>query len=77
MTERKLDVIVDGLFQCGPWYVERVHVPIGTKNEAYTIKWVAKMDLEGAYMAQFDHLYEASQWVKESFRTIDGQNIME
>lgn len=75
MTEHKLDVIVDGLFQCGPWFVERVHVPIGTKNEAYAVKWVARLDLEGSYMAEFSHLYEASLWVKESFKTPDGRSV--
>lgn len=76
MTEHRLDVIVDGLFQYGPWFVERVHVAIGTTNKAYAIKWIARLSLEGPYMAEFAHLSEAHQWVKETFNSSDGRSIL-
>lgn len=77
MSEHRLDVVVDGLFQYGPWWVERVLKPIkdhpaGSVSE---VKWVARLHLEGPYMAEFGHLYEAKAWVSESFKTPEGRDL--
>jgi hypothetical protein len=72
-AEFRLTVVVDGLFQFGPWWVERVHVPFGP-GHGFEIQWVARLDLEGPYMAKFDHLYDAQRWVGESFKTPEGRD---